>query len=765
MAAAHGKAWSPAARKAARASGRSVFFLVLRAGMVLLPLAGPLAAQEVAGDDVKRAVRKATTYLKSRQGPDGAWRDAGYRGGMTAVCLLALLNAGADPNDETITRGLAALGRVPNERTYVVSLKAQVYAAAGAQTYRRELNAAAAWLVQAQQSNGMWGYDTGSRRSWSDNSNTQFALLGLHEAAQAGANVPAATWSASRRHFVNNQNLDGGWNYNRRGSPSYGSMTAAAIASLYICGQRLMVGNNHTFIRGAYPGCGRYTQNTALAKGIEWMAKRFSVNQNPGRQTAWVYYYLYALERVGMISGLRTFGRHDWYRQGAAHLVRTQRNDGRWGTLTYDTAFCLLFLAKGNRPVLIQKVQWPGHWNRNLHDLENLTNAIGEKLGKRTTWQSTTLDLPLTELRASPILFIAGHEFPAFTADQKEKLKQFVDRAGGTLLFEACCGKEEFAAGFRALAKDLWPEYRLHPLPKDHPVFRSYHKLEDTYGLEGLDSGCRTGVFFSPNALSCLWELQDIPQHSELAFQLGANLAAYATGRDQLRDKLEIVELPEIDDRPDGERSAEAPRGAVRIARLVHDGDYNADPHAMVHLAGLLRDRANIDVVARSRHLRADSKSLYEYPVLFMTGHYTFRLEAAEIEALRRYLSRGGVLMANACCGKEEFDASFRAMAEALFPDAPLTALPADHPIYTGRTGVALGELRYRPILAQRLSRRGTVRPPLEQVTLDGRTVILYSKFDFCCALEGDRPFSCYGYTDEDGRRLAVAIFLHAIQY
>jgi hypothetical protein len=89
----------------------------------------------------------------------------------------------------------------------------------------------------------------------------------------------------------------------------------------------------------------------------------------------------------------------------------------------------------------------------------------------------------------------------------------------------------------------------------------------------------------------------------------------------------------------------------------------------------------------------------------------------------------------------------------------------------TGQVGVKLGEVRYRKILAEELKRagaanwRGTSHPPIEAVTIDGRTVILYSKYDFCCALEGDRPYACRGYVDADGRKIAMNLFLYAITY
>jgi hypothetical protein len=78
---------------------------------------------------------------------------------------------------------------------------------------------------------------------------------------------------------------------------------------------------------------------------------------------------------------------------------------------------------------------------------------------------------------------------------------------------------------------------------------------------------------------------------------------------------------------------------------------------------------------------------------------------------------------------------------------------------------MALGELKYRQVLADKLKSRGTTRPPIEAVTLDGRTAILYSKWDFSCGLEGANPYSALGYVDEDSKRLAINLFLYAISY
>ena len=713
------------------------------------------AAAQITSEQVRQAVNRAVAYLKQTQRGDGNWPGSRHQGGATALCVLALLNAGVPADDPGVLRGLKALQGVRNSKTYVVALKAQAFAAADPKKYARDLQAAANWLCLAQQRNGMWSYTASGT---ADNSNTQFALLGLHEAAKAGAKVPKQIWERSKSHFESTQWRDGGWGYRGR-SRGYGSMTTAGVASLYICGQRLHVGGRKIFINGAYPDCGKYKQNEALAGGLNWLGSNFSVSRNPGGSSSWTHYYLYGLERVGMISGLRNLGRHDWYREGATRLVTTQRG-GQWGQL-YDTAFGLLFLAKGNRPVLFQKLKWNGRWDRNIHNLENLTVFIDDKFGKRVTWQTASLELSLEELRISPIMLITGHEFPRLTDAQKELLRGYVE-SGGTLLGEACCGAKEFDKSFRLFAKEVFSEYRLKALPEHHPVFKSYFGMKERYGLEGIDIGCRTGVFYSPKALSCLWELRTIDKYSDLAFRLGTNIAAYATGKQQLRDKLDEVELAIFDK---AAKPFEVPRGAVRIARLIHDGDYNADRHAMVNLASMLRDKAKVDVVARERHLLATDEKLFEYPVVFMTGHFSFELPDKEIEALRLYLKRGGVLIADACCGRKAFDKSFRTMVGALFPKKKLTALADDHPIYTGEIGQELGELRYRTILADELKSRGTTHPLLEVITIKDRTAIIYSKYDWSCALEGDRPYSCRGYIDDDGKNLAMNIFLYAISY
>ncbi len=86
---------------------------------------------------------------------------------------------------------------------------------------------------------------------------------------------------------------------------------------------------------------------------------------------------------------------------------------------------------------------------------------------------------------------------------------------------------------------------------------------------------------------------------------------------------------------------------------------------------------------------------LYRYPLVYMHGRSTFELSSAEIEGLRTYLSRGGVLLADACCGAKGFDESFRAAMKKP-PATPLTRIPVTHEVFSAKSGQDVTRIRRR---------------------------------------------------------------------
>jgi len=758
-------------------------------GCLLVPLipivlmAAPAPARaEVTGEQVKRAIRKGVDYLKSRQGADGRWPFRYYVGGETCLATLALLQAGESVDSRAISNALQHILSLENANVYVTSLKIQVLAHIDPQKYYEQISDAAQWLAGAQDVQGLWTYDQRGKRF--DHSNSQFALLGLHAAAQAGVKINPGVWRKALQGVTETQKEDGGWTYQTRDT-SYGSMTAAGVADLLILGSRIGVAREGPFENGQAPRCGSYRTNRALAAGLAWLARNFEAGSNPRRRGQHTYYWLYSVERCGMLSGQRYFGRHDWYREGAEFLVKAQQSDGSWSHDTVDTCFALLFLAKGHKPVLIQKLQWSDDdaWNPDRHDLENLLGYIGDKFGQPVTWQTVHFDAPLEDWLAAPLLYMQGHKFPAWNAEQREKLRRFVAN-GGTLLAEACCGREEFRTGFMQFAAETFPEFPLHELGPGHAVYRVANDCEP-YGLMGMDVACRTSVIFSPRDMSCLWEQAKVPKLSEEAFKLGTNIAAYATGRRPLLDRLSVVILPDENGEADGQASAggaEADAGggegeraaerrgpqpperdALRLGQLVYEGDWRPFPRALVELAEFLRRQTNLDVITQYRPIRLTDPALYTCPILYLAGRFDFELTEAERDALLAHLKRGGFLLVDNCCGPEPFDSSFRTACKKLWPESPLEPLPPDHPIFTGKPGFDVTTVHYGPDVQKVHSELKT--PQLWGVEIDGRLAVVYSPYALGCGLEGQEFEGCWGLRAEDARRLAANIVLYALTH
>ena len=87
-------------------------------------------------------------------------------------------------------------------------------------------------------------------------------------------------------------------------------------------------------------------------------------------------------------------------------------------------------------------------------------------------------------------------------------------------------------------------------------------KPGDPYQLWGMSLGCKTVLIYSPEDLSCQWESNNFKDGKGLkAFQLGANIVAYATGREPPKPRLTQVDVsrdidPRIPPPPGGDRDA-----------------------------------------------------------------------------------------------------------------------------------------------------------------------------------------------------------------
>src|SRR5690606_9826315 len=122
----------------------------------------------------------------------GTWNEvASYPGGVTSLCTLALLNAGVEPNHPQIQKSLEYLRTIEPTKTYSVSLQTMVFALADPRRDQILIQRNVDWLEGIQLPEGQWSYPSAG----GDNSNSQFAVLALHEAERAGARVKPETWN------------------------------------------------------------------------------------------------------------------------------------------------------------------------------------------------------------------------------------------------------------------------------------------------------------------------------------------------------------------------------------------------------------------------------------------------------------------------------------------------------------------------------------------------------------------------------------------
>ncbi|NQU25661.1 MAG: hypothetical protein HQ567_30610 [Candidatus Nealsonbacteria bacterium] len=309
------------------------------------------APADVTRERIDRAVTRGVEFLRQQQADDGTWAERWFlqKGGVTALCTLALLQSGVEPTDEQVQRSLKILRTVLPKTTYVTSLQTMVLCRAKLDTDLAMIRRNVQWLeniqVQDGPNKGAWSYP--SRGTGGDKSNTRFAMLALHEARQAGVDVSKRTWRLALRHWVETQNADGSWSYrtDSKTMPGSGSMTCSGIASIAMASAQLD-GEDDLIASGKEP-----TQ-----RAVDWLAKNFSVERNPGVDT-WHFYYLHTLRSAGRLTQQTEFGRHDWYAAGADYLVRQQDMRAGWwkGRTNLETdpavatALALLFLAEDRR--------------------------------------------------------------------------------------------------------------------------------------------------------------------------------------------------------------------------------------------------------------------------------------------------------------------------------------------------------------------------------------------------------------------------------
>jgi len=360
-------------------------------------------------DALRKAVERGVHYLKQNQADDGLWtRPASGTIGASALAGLALLECGVKAEDAAIRKLAPALreGSLSLTDTYSISLCIMFFDRLGDQGDVPLIESLTVRLLAGQSADGGWTYqcpnineaeanrlrnsikqrkandekkeasekkrtvadlppeiqqqltqaerlrqDAGTN---SDNSNTQFATLALWVGHRYGVPVLRALARLEAR-FRNSQNADGGWSYNG------GGVTSPAMISAGLLGLATAYG----LVNEAKAGTGKPrdpARDPSVRAGLLALGGLIGELAGPGLVVdvgaklggpAYLnYYFLWSVERVGVIFGLQTIGNKDWYSWGAAFALAHQRDDGSWNggyaDGGVDTSFALLFLRRSN---------------------------------------------------------------------------------------------------------------------------------------------------------------------------------------------------------------------------------------------------------------------------------------------------------------------------------------------------------------------------------------------------------------------------------
>ncbi|MCE5278632.1 MAG: DUF4159 domain-containing protein [Planctomycetaceae bacterium] len=731
--------------------------------LMLLALAASPAEGDVAPPLSPRAIDRAmaagSAYLASQISATGMCRDEfppgnPRHGGKTGIVVYAMLSAAADAKASPLREALEWLTAAELNGTYAVAMRACALAQLKGKEPHPQLSKDVAWLIAAAGADGSYTYTSKDGAATADsaaydNSNSQAAVMAVAAGQHRGLGVPVDYWQKVERHWLRQQQVDGGWGYVVRGGAgrpqTYGSMTAAGLASLYACFDVL---HRQEYLRPLTP------EYKPIAEALGWLDKNYQPDANPHKGPNYYYDWLLALSRVGAACGRKQFAAQDWYAHSLRELLDRQNSDGSWGDGPVPTAMAMLTLAQGYQPVLVNKLRYEGKWNVRPRDAAMLCQYIGYTFERPLAWQVVDVDSDYRTWLDAPILYISGAGRVQFSDEQIARLRDYV-LAGGLIVSESAGNSGSFTLDMHEAYGRMFPNLALRQLPAAHSVYSGYFTLGDTAGLWGISNGVRPLAVHAPRELSLALELGP-DKANRPVFELMGNIYMLASDKGN---------LPPRGSTPWPAAKPFKPRRTLSVVRLAYSGNDDPEPMAWNRLALLMGVRHNIElqVLGPLPIERLDPRT---HPVASLCGTGDFRLNPAQTQALKNYLLGGGTLIADAAGGSAAFVEALESQLLPLLASAPRGPL-ASHIPFTGPAQIS--RVYYRRELAQALPADQRKDQRLRCIALPipgdptgrARPAVIYSSEDLTSGLLGYPSGAVRGYREDS----AVAIMTNLLVY
>lgn len=424
-------------------------------------------------------------------------------------------------------------------------------------------------------------------------------------------------------------------------------------------------------------------------------------------------------------------------------------------------------------PVLLTKIRTSDaeDWARTPHDLKKLLEWMSGEMGASFSSNIKRWAEISTNPRENPVLYRSGYKPFELEPAEVARLREYL-RNGGTVIFNALVGHPDFYQSALAAAQQILPESPLYRLRLDHPIFRSYHEIKqvsyraralrdgvvtDAYPwFDGVDIDNRTAIVISRFDIAMGWEKN---RHDSWGYEdadarrLGANLLCYVTAMQEAgRSAGKSVELAD---------AGGSKAGSLHLGWVRHGGPWQTRPAALPMLLRQFNETTGAPVAFAWREVSLADASMFETPMLYLTGTTDFTLGENERANLRQFLLKGGVLLAEAGDGRSTFDAAFRAEIARVLPDHPLAQVAATSPLLHQPNEA--GAVKVRPALAAQLDHRRTTMPELLTAEINGATAVIYCPRDLSAGWEQAPAPYAIGYEAADATALGVNILFHAL--
>jgi len=123
------------------------------------------------------------------------------------------------------------------------------------------------------------------------------------------------------------------------------------------------------------------------------------------------------------------------------------------------------------------------------------------------------------------------------------------------------------------------------------------------------------------------------------------------------------------------------PATAQQVAILKYNGggDWYSNPTAVPNLIKFSNTNIRTTINEKPQTVEVNSPEIFNYPILFMTGHGNIFFSDEDANNLRNYLTSGGFLHVSDNYG---IDPYLRKELKKVFPNIDLQEVPYNHPIY-----------------------------------------------------------------------------------